>query len=296
VSELDGKVAIITGAAQGLGRVEALELAKQGARIVVNDFSGPAEDVVEEIKAAGGEATAHRGDVADWDTAKAIVDTAVSTYGQLDILVNNAGFLRDRILFNMSEDEFDTVVRVHLKGHFCMSRWAATHWRETAKAGDGTVYGRIINTASESALLMSPGQPNYGPAKAGIIALTGITANTLGRFGITANVIAPRARTPMTEEQPLFQRTLPGEGEFDLYAPENVAPLVAWLASPSSQQVSGQLFLVWGQQITVMVGPRIDTQFTTDARWTPERVHEHLEPFFAGRTPIVDGVMFTPPY
>src|SRR5215218_2894348 len=231
---MDGKVAIVTGAGRGLGRAEALELARLGARVVVNDYGrtlqgeeekSPADAVVDEITAAGGEAVADHGDVADWHDSRHLVQTAVDRFGQLDILVNNAGFLRDRMLFNMSEEDFDLVVRVHLKGHFCMSRHAASYWRDRSKASEGPVYGRIVNTTSEAALLGSPGQPNYAAAKAGIISLTIATANSIGRYGVTANAIAPRARTRMTE-------ALPGigdeaEGDFDEFAPENVSPLVA---------------------------------------------------------------------
>src|SRR6266545_3741991 len=183
---MDGKVAIVTGAGRGLGRAEALELARLGARVVVNDYGrtlqgeeekSPADAVVDEITAAGGEAVADHGDVADWDDSLRLVPTAVDRFGQLDILVNNAGFLRDRMLFNMSEDDFDLVVRVHLKGHFCMSRHAASYWRDRSKAADAPVYGRIVNTTSEAALLGSSGQPNYAAAKAGIIAFTHAAAN-----------------------------------------------------------------------------------------------------------------------
>jgi 3-oxoacyl-[acyl-carrier protein] reductase len=187
---MDGKVAIVTGAGRGLGRAEALELARQGARVVVNDYGrtlqgeeekSPADEVADEIAAAGGEAVADHGDVADWGDSQRLVESAIDRFGQLDVLVNNAGFLRDRMLFNMSEEDFDLVVRVHLKGHFCMSRHAAAYWRDRSKASDAPVYGRIVNTTSEAALLGSPGQPNYAAAKAGIIALTMATANSIGR-------------------------------------------------------------------------------------------------------------------
>ena len=285
--DLDGKVAIVTGAGQGLGRGEAIELAKHGARVIVNDFSDAAPGVVEEIKSAGGEAMAHRGDVADWETARGLIGLAVETWGKLDILVNNAGFTRDNLLFRMDEDEFDTVVRVHLKGHFCMARHAAEQWRAQAKAADGTTYARCINTSSEAALYQAPGQPNYGPAKAGILCLSGIIAQTIDRVGGTSNAIAPRARTSMTEHQQWSHRL---DGEFDLFAVENVTPLVAWLASPEAQHVSGQLFLVHARRIAVIDAPKITQEFNVDDRWTIDNVGDQLTPFFEKRRPVLDGI------
>jgi 3-oxoacyl-[acyl-carrier protein] reductase len=200
---LEGKVAIVTGAGRGLGRSEALHLAKLGAAVVVNDYGvavdgskeqSAAEQVAAEIKAAGGKAVSNPADVADWDASKALVDQAVSEFGSLDIVVNNAGILRDKMLYNMSEQEWDDVIRIHLKGHFCVSRHATAYWRDKSKADEGRpVYGRIINTSSESFLFGSPGQPNYSAAKGGIIGLTLTTANSCGRFGVTANAICPAA-------------------------------------------------------------------------------------------------------
>jgi 3-oxoacyl-[acyl-carrier protein] reductase len=297
---MNGKVAIVTGAGRGLGRAEALELARLGARVVVNDFGrtlqgeeekSPADAVVDEITAAGGEAVADHGDVADWDASQELLQTAVDRFGRLDILVNNAGFLRDRMLFNMSEDDFDAVIRVHLKGHFCMSRHAAAYWREQSKAAGEPVYGRVINTTSEAALMGSPGQPNYAAAKAGIMALTLATANSLGRYGVTANAIAPRARTRMTESLPGFEEG-DGDGDFDQFAPENVSPLVAYLASPAAANVSGQVFVVYGRMIDVVAGPSVDRRFEVDDHWTPDNVEASLTSFYEGRKPLRDGYMF----
>ena len=286
---MQGKVAIVTGAGRGLGRAESLELARQGVRVIVNDFeAGPADEVVNEIKAAGGDATAHTGDVADWDTAKALISLAADTYGSLDILINNAGILRDRMIFNMSEEEWDAVIRVHLKGHFCMMRHAAEYWRDKSKAADGPVYGRIVNTSSEAGLLGSAGQPNYSAAKAGIIQLTLGAAQALGRYGVNANAIAPRALTRMTESLGGFDTK---DGDFEVFAPENVSPLVAYLSSPQAAKVSGQVFVVWGRQITVLEGPGTDQQFETPEHWTPENVDESLTPFYEGRKPVRQGFL-----
>ncbi len=240
--ELDGKVALVTGAAHGLGRCHALELARRGARVVVNDLGAgvdgsgrdesAARAVVAEIESAGGEAVAHCGDVADWNDAEAMVRCAIERFGELDVLVNNAGFIRDATLFNLSEKDFDDVVRVHLKGHFCPTRHAAVHWRERARTRGGRTYGRLINTSSESAFFAPPGQPNYSAAKSGIVALTMGAAQLLRKYGVTANVIMPRARTRMNDSGPLAAIFARPEHGFDAFAPENVSPLVAYLAYP----------------------------------------------------------------
>ncbi len=288
---MEGKVAVVTGAGRGLGRAEALELAREGVAVVVNDFApageeNPADAVVKEIESAGGRALVHTGDVADWNTARDLVHLAIDTYGSLDILVNNAGVLRDRMLFNMSEDDFDLVIRVHLKGHFCMMRHAAEHWRNASKQADAPVYGRIINTSSESGLRGAIGQTNYAAAKGGIIQMTIAAAQALGRHGVTVNAIAPRARTRMTEALGGFDAK---DGDFEVFAPENVSPLVAYLGSPASERVSGQVFIVWGRQISLVGGPAVEHQFETDDRWTPEKVADALTAFYETREPITDG-------
>jgi NAD(P)-dependent dehydrogenase (short-subunit alcohol dehydrogenase family) len=284
---LDGKSAIVTGAGRGLGRAEALELAREGARVVVNDFGtalsgeqadNPADEVVAEITAAGGEAVAHRGDVASWSDSAELVQLAIDTFGSLDILVNNAGVLRDRMIFNMSEADFDLVVRVHLKGHFCMLRHASAYWREQAKQAGGSVYGRVVNTSSEAGLLGSPGQPNYAAAKSAIAELTLVVAHSLGRYGVTGNAIAPRARTRMTQDMEGFDTT---DGGFEVFAPENVSPLVAYLSSPAAAAITGQLFIVWGKEIQAVAGPTVEQRFESAEPWTTDGVAAALTPYFA---------------
>jgi NAD(P)-dependent dehydrogenase (short-subunit alcohol dehydrogenase family) len=284
----EGRVVIVTGAGRGIGRAHALEFARQGARVVVNDLgaerdgsgssTGPAGEVVDAIRAAGGEAVANGDDVADWKGAERLVRTALDELGGLDVLVNNAGFLRDRMLVSASEDEWDAVVRVHLKGHFCPTRFAAEHWREESKAGR-PVDARVVNTSSGAGLLGSVGQGAYSAAKAGIAALTLVEAAELGRYGVNANAIAPAARTRMTEE--VFADTMAEpESGFDAMAPENIAPLVVWLGSPESREVTGRVFEVEGGAISVpdgwQHGPRVDK----GTRWEPGEigaaVHELL--------------------
>jgi 3-oxoacyl-[acyl-carrier protein] reductase len=295
---LDGKVAVVTGAGRGLGRFEALDLARQGARVVISDLGVAADGVgrdesagqavVEEIKSMGGEAVAHFGDVADWNDSKAMIQTAIDHFGDLNILVCNAGFCRDKMVFSMSEEDFDSVIRVHLKGHFCGIRHASEYWRNKGKK-EGAVYGRIISTSSEAAILASVGQPNYAAAKAGIIALTNSAAQGLAKYGVTANTFMPRARTAMTMTgvtAAVFAR--PEEG-FDVFSPEHVTPLVSYLASPDAANISGNVFIVWGKSIAVLGYPKQDGEFIVDDVWTHETVSSELGGFFEGREPIKDS-------
>jgi 3-oxoacyl-[acyl-carrier protein] reductase len=301
---LEGKVAIVTGAARGLGREEALALARLGARVVVNDLgtrgdgSGrdedPARAVVEEIRALGAEAVAHFGDVAVWDDARSLIGLAIERFGDLHILVNNAGFCRDRMIFNMSEDEFDSVIRVHLKGHFCTMRFASEYWRTRAKETGGPVYARLINTSSEAFIFGSPGQPNYAAAKAGIVAMTMSAAQVLERYGVMANAIMPRARTRMNDSGTLADMfAKPAEG-FDVYAPENVSPLVAWLASPAAERVTGYVLIVYGKQITLVAAPKLEPVFESATPWTFDGVAAALGPYFATHRPVLDGFTVSP--
>ncbi len=298
MADLDGKVAVVTGAGRGLGRSHALELARRGARVVVNDLGVAADGsgrdesagraVVDEIKSAGGEAVAHFGDVADWADSRSMITQAVEAFGDFNILVSNAGFCRDKMIFSMEEADFDSVVRVHLKGHFCGIRHAAEFFRNKGKA-DGQVYGRILSTASEAAFFSDPGQPNYSAAKAGIIAITNGAAIALAKYGVTANTFMPRARTAMTlvgQTAQFFEK--PEEG-FDTFDPDNVSPLVAWLASPAASNVSGNVFIVWGKQIAVMEYPKHAADFESDAAWTVESVGRELGRFFEGKEPVKDS-------
>ncbi|MFF4266214.1 3-oxoacyl-ACP reductase [Streptomyces virginiae] len=292
---LEGLSAIVTGAGRGLGRAEAIELARLGASVVVNDFgqsgrdgsgeasAAPAEEVAAEIRAAGGRAVAHLGDVADFEQARELIELAVSRFGKLDILVNNAGILRDRMVFSMSEEEWDSVIRVHLKGHFNTTHFASVHWRERSKAAGGPVYGRIVNTSSEAFLGGSAGQPNYAAAKGGIVGLTTSTALALAKYGVTANAICPRARTRMTED--VFAGfAVPEEGKLDALAPEHVSPLVGYLASPASAQANGQLFVVHGGIVAVMERPRVAAKFdTAKESFSYEELDELLTPHYASR-------------
>ena len=278
----DGRVAVVTGAGRGIGRGHALELARQGAQVVVNDLGGavdgtgadegPAQTVVDEICGNGGAAIANVDDVSTWAGAQAVIATAIETFGKLDVVVNNAGILRDRMLVNMTEEEWDTVIRVHLKGTFGPTHFAAAYWRERSKAGD-PVDGRVINTSSTSGLFANPGQTNYGAAKSGIATFSIIAAKELGRYGVTVNAIAPGARTRMTEN--LSSSTpAPAPDGWNERAPENVAPLVTWLASAASAGITGQVFLVAGGRIAVAKGWERGPGIDGGARWDPARLGE----------------------
>ncbi|WP_324789490.1 3-oxoacyl-ACP reductase [Streptomyces sp. H51] len=292
---LQGMSALVTGAGRGLGRAEALELARLGAAVVVNDYgqpgrdgsgsasAGPAEQVAAEIRAAGGTALAHTGDVSDFAQAREMVESVIAEYGRLDILVNNAGILRDRMVFSMTEDEWDSVIRVHLKGHFNTTRFAAAHWRERSKATGAPVYGRIVNTSSEAFLAGSAGQPNYAAAKGGIVGLTTSTALALARYGVTANVICPRARTRMTEDV-FAGLARPADGGLDPLAPEHVAPLVGYLASPAASRINGQLLVVHGGMVAVVERPRVRAKFDSKQEtFSHDELDALLTPHYAER-------------
>lgn len=284
---LDGRVAIITGAGRGLGRAHALLFAAEGAKVVVNDLGGgpegsgadgtAAEQVVDEIKAMGGDALANRDNVAEWDGGQALIQSAIDAFGRLDILVNNAGILRDRALVNMSEAEWDDVVKVHMKGHFVPTRWAATYWREQAKAG-ATVKANVINTSSTSGLLGNPGQTNYGAAKAGIGSLSIICAKELIRYGVRSNCIAPAARTRLTEAAPGLGEIVkaPDDAEaFDVWDPANVSPLVAYLATAECP-FNGATFYVQGGVVRLMEPWRMGDGVEQSDRWTIDGLEEAL--------------------
>jgi NAD(P)-dependent dehydrogenase (short-subunit alcohol dehydrogenase family) len=283
------RVVIVTGAGRGIGRAHALSFAAKGAKVVVNDVgvgldganpdAGPAQQVVDEITAAGGTAVANRDDVADFVGAQRLVEQAVSEFGGLDVLVNNAGFLRDRMLVSLGEEEWDAVVRVHLKGHFAPLHHAAGHWRERSKAGE-EVDARVVNTSSGAGLLGSIGQANYAAAKAGIAALSLVAAAELGRYGVRVNAIAPAARTRMTEQAFADMMSQPGSG-FDAMAPENVSPLVVWLGSLESRDVTGRVFEVEGGKITVAEGWRHGPSIDKQDRWDPDEVGSVVEKLLA---------------
>jgi NAD(P)-dependent dehydrogenase (short-subunit alcohol dehydrogenase family) len=254
--DLEGKVAVVTGAAAGLGRAEAIALAEAGADVVLGDVAE--SDVVDEIEQRGSKAVFVRGDVSERDTADALTKTAIERFGGLHILVNNAGVLRDRMLFSMSDEEWDLVVKVHLRGHFLLSRNAAAYWRNESKQAGGPVYGRIVNTSSEAFLFGSEGQPNYAAAKAGITALTLTSARSLAKYGVRANAICPRARTSMTAT--VFGEAPDGA---DPLSPDHVGRFVAHLAAPAAEKVNGQVFVVHGSTIALMAAPSIEQTFTS---------------------------------
>jgi NAD(P)-dependent dehydrogenase (short-subunit alcohol dehydrogenase family) len=280
VGALHGRVAIITGAGRGLGRAHALLFAEEGAKVVVNDLGEDAEAVAAEIRGAGGEAVAVPGDVTDWDVGRRLVETAVGEFGGLHVLVNNAGFLRDRALVNMSEQEWDDIVAVHLKGHFVPTRHAGAYWREQAKAG-ATVEASIVHTSSTSGLLGNPGQTNYGAAKAGIGAFSIICAQELGRYGVRSNCIAPAARTRLTEATPgLGEVVAPPADGFDLWDPANVSPLVAYLASPRCE-LTGRTLFVQGGTVRVLEPWCLGERLERDGRWTVDELAAEVPGLFS---------------
>jgi NAD(P)-dependent dehydrogenase (short-subunit alcohol dehydrogenase family) len=276
----EGRIVIVTGAGRGIGRSHALAFAREGAKVVVNDLGvaadgagsdrGPAAAVVAEISSSGGDAVANTGDIADWEGAANLVRTAIDTFGGLDVVVNNAGFVRDRMFFTTSEDEWDAVIRVHLKGHFAVTRHAAEYWRARSKDGE-PVDARIINTSSGAGLMGSVGQAAYSAAKGGIAALTLVQSAEMARYGVTANAIAPSARTRMTEAVFADRMKVPDEG-FDANDPANISPLVVWLGSAGSRDVTGRVFEVEGGIISVADGWQHGPQVDKGARWEPGEV------------------------
>ena len=295
----DGRVVIVTGAGGGIGREYALAFARQGANVVVNDLggsrdgtgasTGAAQAVVDEIVAAGGEAAANTDDISSWDGAKRLIDQAVETYGRLDVLVNNAGILRDKMIVNMDETDWDSVLAVHLKGTFATTRHAAAYWRGVSKAG-GDVDGRIVNTTSPSGLYGSIGQGNYGAAKAGIASFSIIAARELGRYGVTVNAIAPTALTRMTEDVAFMADAGPDENGFNEMDPANIAPLVVWLGSAQSRGITERVFSAWGGRISVLegwvAGPSVDRKGT----WDPAELGEVIPDLVAKAAANADGL------
>lgn len=290
MGHLDGRVVIVTGGGRGIGREHALYFAAEGAKVVVNDLGGgedggagnatAAEEVAAEIRSLGGSAIANHDDVASWDGGQRMIRSAIEEFGDLHVLVNNAGILRDRLLVNMSEDEWDSVISVHLKGHFVPMRHAAAYWREQSKAGR-EVNASIVNTSSTSGLIGNPGQTNYGAAKAGVAAMTVIAATELARYGVRVNAISPAARTRLTEATPgLGEIVAPPEdpARFDEWDPANVPPLVAWLATDGCK-VTGRVFYVFGGTVQPMAGWSKEAGVTRTERWTIEDLDRELPPF-----------------
>ena len=287
MGSLDGRVAIITGAGRGIGREHALLFAREGARVVVNDLGGandgtgtdmtPAQQVVEEIEALGGEAIVNGDDVADWQGAQRMINIAIEHFGDLDILVNNAGILRDRVIVNMTEEEWDAVITVHLKGHFAPTRWAAAYWREQHKAGKGRPR-HLVHTSSTSGLFANPGQSNYGAAKTGIATFSQIAAKELIRYNVKSNTVAPGARTRLTLATPGLEQIMqPADGGFDQWDPANISPLVAYLASEECK-FTGETFFVQGGNVTLIESWSRGASVDRDSTWSVTELAEALAP------------------
>jgi NAD(P)-dependent dehydrogenase (short-subunit alcohol dehydrogenase family) len=289
---VDGRIVVVTGAGNGIGRAHAMLFAQEGAKVVVNDLggardgsgasAGPAQAVVDEITAAGGQAVANTDDVSSWEGAAALIQTAIDTFGGLDVVVNNAGILRDRMLANMTEAEWDAVIQVHLKGTFGPAHFAAAYWRDQSKAGNQPD-GRIINTSSPSGIFGNLGQTNYGAAKAGIAAFSVIAAGELGRYGVTVNAIAPTALTRMTEDLGGFDGA--DDATRQALAPENISPLVVWLGSTESAGVTGRVFGVTGNKISVAEGWVYGPTADREERWLPGELGEIIPKLVADAAP-----------
>ena len=291
MSNIEGQVAIITGSGRGLGREEAIDLAAHGARIVINEVDRPdakeaANETAQEIIEAGGEAIVVLGDCADSADATNLMQKTLAHYGDLNIMVNNAGFLRDKTIFSMSDEEFDSVVRVHLRGHFVNMRNATAYWRGQAKKkaeSGGTQYGRLISTSSEAVLYGSAGQPNYAAAKAGIVAMTMGAAQLMIRYGITCNVVMPRAETDMTNSGATAAMFAAPESGFHHFDPANVAPLVTYLSSPAAAKISGEVFVVWGNQVNILQRPTVLPAHQNpdgEVKWSQQALHDSLSEHF----------------
>lgn len=300
MGQLEGRVAVITGAGRGIGREHAILLASEGAKVVVNDMGSStdgsghdrtaAQDVVDEIRSSGGDAVANDDNVADWEGAQRLINTAIESFGDLHVLVNNAGILRDRLLANMTEAEWDAVVDVHLKGHFAPTRWAATYWREQHRTG-GPVNASIVNTASAAGLCGNFGQANYAAAKAGIAAFTIVTAMELGEYGVRANCVAPVARTRLLLQTPGIGdvANAPDDpGQFDAWDPANVSPLVAYLATDRCP-LTGGVFHVGGGEVGLFQNWTLVDNVRIDERWTVDRLASEFEPRLNDRPPLISA-------
>jgi NAD(P)-dependent dehydrogenase (short-subunit alcohol dehydrogenase family) len=301
MGDLAGKVAIITGAGRGLGREEALQLSSQGARIVISDIDLPdareaAHATADDIRAAGGEALVVLGDCSDTVDAAELFKAALNTYGDVNIMVNNAGFCRDQTIFGMDDEQFDSVVKVHLRGHFVNMRNATKYWRGKAKAGE-EIYGRLISTASEAAIFGAAGQANYSAAKSGIVAMTMGAAQVMVKYGVTCNVIMPRARTDMTNTGMTAELFAEPQEGFDAFHPQNVAPLVGYLCSPEAGHISGEVMVVWGGRVNIVQRPSLDVFYDNPrgGKWDVEGLHDSLAAYFTpDHTPVVDGFSVPP--